>query len=171
MNRGDNRNAAGCAVTQSAAQMGFDNSVSSPIFSIPRTTHAAQDDICHPLPYNEAIVRCLQIAYRRGRAILEAEAPGSGGGAGFRRGDGMNAATGNGAAWRATAILRAAQPGGRHAALYDAAVVLAEAGTDRATAEAFLTAGALAIGLRENGQTRRAIRQGLDKGAASRGGE
>ena len=81
----------------------------------------------------------------------------------------MTAATANGAAKRAAAILQAAQPGGRHAALYDAAVVLAEAGADRATAEAFLTAGALAVGLLENAGTRKAIRQGLDKGAAAGG--
>ena len=86
-----------------------------------------------------------------------------------RRGAGLRHISEVGAGMRATALLQAAQPGGRHSALYDAAVLLAEAGADRATAEAFLTAGALAMGLSENSATRKAICQGFDKGAASRG--
>jgi hypothetical protein len=54
--------------------------------------------------------------------------------------------------------------GSRHAALFDAAVILAEGGTARPEAEAFLFAGAEALGLRANSRTRQAIRKGLERG-------
>jgi len=76
---------------------------------------------------------------------------------------------GNGAAWRAAALLQAAQPGARHSALFDAAVILAEAGATDDDATAFLMAGALALGLRDNSLTRKSIRQGLARGRAAGG--
>ena len=76
----------------------------------------------------------------------------------------------SGAAWRAAALLQAAQPGARHSALFDAAVILAEAGATDDDATAFLMAGALALGLRDNSLTRKSIRQGLARGRAAGGG-
>ena len=81
----------------------------------------------------------------------------------------QNKESGNGAAWRAAALLQAAQPGARHSALFDAAVILAEAGATDDDATAFLMAGALALGLRDNSLTRKSIRQGLARGRAAGG--
>ena len=78
-----------------------------------------------------------------------------------------NAPQGNGPAHRAAALLQAAQPGNRHAALFDAAVILAEAGAGDDDARAFLMAGALALGLRDNSNTRKSITKGLARGRAA----
>ncbi len=65
---------------------------------------------------------------------------------------------------QAVELLANAQKGNRHAALFDAARLLAQAGADAENATNFLMAGALAIGLSHNAATRRSIARGLARG-------
>jgi hypothetical protein len=62
-------------------------------------------------------------------------------------------------------LIEAAVVGGRHAALYDGAVILARAQVDAETAMGFLMELAVRIGLRPNSLTRKEIRLGLARGA------